>query len=578
MKKLINAAAQVVPESLEGLARLHSGLVLLEDENAVLRADLDEVLQRGEVALVSGGGAGHEPAHAGFIGPGLLTAAVCGEVFASPGVDAILATIRAVTGPGGVLLIVKNYTGDRLNFGLAAELARSEGAKVRTVVVADDVSIGNADDTAGRRGLAGTLLVHKVAGAAAAAGLPLDEVAALAQAAADNVRTMGVGLSACTLPAAGRSGFELGPNEIELGLGIHGEAGVRRVPLLPADELVDRLLDRIVSDMGLSSSARVALLVNGLGATPAMELGIVARRALATLATSGIKVERALCGTYMTALDMEGCSLSLMLVDDERLALLDAPAQSFAWPAQLLSPGAAGAVDRPRQVLGKPMACRISKVGERPFPGLREGIHAAANSLLEAEAQLTELDRVVGDGDLGTSMARGVDAILRDLQSYALSDPAATFSALAATVRRAVGGTSGPLYAVGLLRCAQVLETRDARNPMSWVQALESACEGITKTGGAALGDRTMLDALIPAANAMRRTLQRSGDSAAALSAAVEAARQGAEGTAALVPRRGRSSYLGERVMGHPDPGAKAVWIWLQAIRQAKARLAEPVG
>ena len=267
---------------LEGLADLHPGLALLADEDVIVRADLPHPAQR-TVAVLSGGGSGHEPAHAGYVGPGMLTAAVAGDVFTSPSVDAVLAAIKAAAGPAGAVLIVKNYTGDRLNFGLAAELATAEGIPSRVVVVADDVALHDTVEPGRRRGIAGTVLVHKVAGAAAAAGLPLDAVAAEAEAAAAAVGTMGVALGACTVPAAGKPGFTLGESEMELGLGIHGEQGVRRGPLEPADQVVDTILATVLQQAGIERGDRVALLVNGLGGTPPMELAIVARRALATL-------------------------------------------------------------------------------------------------------------------------------------------------------------------------------------------------------------------------------------------------------------------------------------------------------
>ncbi len=267
MKKLINRPEHVVEEMIEGLVAINPGLRRLPGQTVVVRADAEAVRAR-RVALISGGGSGHEPAHAGYVGRGRLSAAVAGDVFTSPSPDAVLAAIRSVTGPPGALLIVKNYTGDRLNFGLAAEMARAEGLQVETVTVADDVALTATTDNAGRRGLAGTLFVHKVAGAAAEAGLSPAEVASEARATAGAVGTMGVALSPRAVPAAGRPGFVLGEDEIELGLGIHGEPGVRRGPLEPADALVDRLLGGIVADSSLQASDRVALLINNLGATP----------------------------------------------------------------------------------------------------------------------------------------------------------------------------------------------------------------------------------------------------------------------------------------------------------------------
>ncbi len=328
MKKLINDPNRVVEQMLEGLVAIHPGLRRLAGETVLIRADAEEVRGR-QVSLIAGGGSGHEPAHAGYIGRGMLGAAVAGDVFTSPGPDAVFAAIRAVAGSRGALLIVKNYTGDRLNFGLAAERARAEGIPVDMVVVADDVALASGGGHAGRRGLAGTILVHKVAGAAAEAGASLAEVVAEARDAAAAVRTMGVALTPCTVPSAGKPGFSLGEAEVELGLGIHGEPGVRRVPIEPADALVDRLMGPILAEI---IGDRVVLLVNNLGGTPTMELAIVARHAIDVLERSGKRVERVYAGTFLSALEMAGVSLTVLPVDDRRLARLDAPTDATAWP------------------------------------------------------------------------------------------------------------------------------------------------------------------------------------------------------------------------------------------------------
>ncbi|MGC4940579.1 dihydroxyacetone kinase family protein [Kribbella sp. DT2] len=544
MKKLVNGVGDVVPQMLAGFALANPGIVVLGDGVAV-RADSDQLKERGQVALVSGGGAGHEPAHAGYVGPGMLTAAVAGDVFSSPSADAVLTAIRAVGGPAGVLLIVKNYTGDRLNFGLAAEIARGEGIPVELVVVADDAALEDSDENAGRRGLAGTVLVHKIAGAAAESGKPLSEVADQARAAAASVATVGVALSGCTVPAAGKSGLDLGPDEIEWGLGIHGEPGVGRGKLPTADEVVDRLLKQLIADRDLSAGDRVVLLVNNLGGTPAMELGIVARRAAVVLAEREIQLERMWVGTFLTALEMAGCSLSVAKVDDQLLALLDAPSETMAWPAAHL--GRVSAVTE----APKPQA-------ETPAPAtavdeqLWRSVVAVCNALTAAETQLTELDQLVGDGDLGISLARGARAVLAEKDQYDGTDDATTLRGIAGTVRRTVGGTSGPLYAALILRAATA---RAAGKP--WPEAFSAGVDAIAELGGAKVGDRTMLDALVPAAAALRTGV---------LAEAVAAARKGTDETAGILARRGRSSYLGDRALGTVDPGAEAVVIWLNAL------------
>jgi dihydroxyacetone kinase len=566
MKKLINRPEDVVREMAEGLAAVFPGLSLLPDQNVLVRSDAADVRDR-QVALISGGGSGHEPAHAGYVGPGMLSAAVAGEVFTSPSPDAVLAALRAVAGLRGAVLIVKNYTGDRLNFGLAAEMARSEGIPVEVVVVADDAALAGSVDHAGRRGLAGTVLVHKVAGAAAEAGATLDRVAAEARATAESVRTMGVAFSACTVPAAGRPGFTLGDDEIELGLGIHGEPGIRRAPWEPADALVGHLLDAILSDLDLPPGARAALMVNNLGGTPMMELAVVARRAVAELEGRGLAVERAYLGTFLSALEMAGVSLSVLQLDDERLARLDAPTAAPAWPnaSARARSRSSTTVEAPT---GPPASALTATGPPRTDLGrsIEAAIRRAARALIEAAPRLNELDRAVGDGDLGVSLARGAEAVEAALPSYPLDDPAATLHALGLTLQRAMGGTSGPLYAAFLLRIASSLRTGPVDSATTWAAALRAGCDAISELGGAVPGDRTMLDALHPAAGAFSAALACGETVASALRATAAVAEAGAKATAAMRPRRGRSSYLGDRALGQADPGAEAVAIWLRAL------------
>jgi len=565
MKKLINNPGTVVEDMVEGLVAAFPNLRRLPGQTILVRADISEAPEQRGVALISGGGSGHEPAHAGYVGRGMLSAAVAGDVFTSPSPDAVLAAIRATAGPRGALLIIKNYTGDRLNFGLAAELARAEGIPVETVLVADDVALAGSVEHAGRRGLAGTVLVHKTAGAAAQAGVSLTEIAATARATAAAVRTMGVALSPCTVPAAGRPGFVLGDNEIELGLGIHGEPGVRRGPMESADVLVDHLLEAILTDLGPSAGHRAVLLVNNLGGTPTMELAIVARHAVAVLEGRGLAVERVYLGTFLSALEMAGVSLSVLPVDEPRLDLLDAPTEAPAWP---------NAAARPRsRRLPAPM------VAAHPVPpstptvpqtalgrALSSAIQAAAKALIEEGPRLTQMDQLVGDGDLGISLERGARALQEALPMVPLDDPAATLHALGMTLQRTLGGTSGPLYAAFFLRAAGILRQGRPDNPQTWAEAFRAGCAGIADLGGASRGDRTMLDALLPAAEALAEALQSGRPTSEAIRAAAVAAAAGAAATAAMRPRRGRSSYLGDRALGHPDPGAEAVAVWLGAL------------
>lgn len=328
MKKLINDPRSVVDESVQGFGLAHADLVTVSaDPTFITRKDAPV---SGKVGLVSGGGSGHEPLHAGYVGKGMLDAAVPGAVFTSPTPDQILPATLAVDSGAGVVHIVKNYTGDVLNFETAAELAEAEGISVRTVLVNDDVAVEDSLYTAGRRGVGGTVLVEKIAGAAAERGDDLDAVAAIGDRVNANVRTMGVALSACTVPHAGNPSFDLNEDEVEIGIGIHGEPGRHRIPMENADGITDRLLEPVLADLGITSGDKVLLFVNGMGGTPLSELYIVYRRAVQVLAHRGAAVERSLVGNYITALEMQGCSISVLRLDEEFTELWDAPVHTAA--------------------------------------------------------------------------------------------------------------------------------------------------------------------------------------------------------------------------------------------------------
>ncbi len=323
MKKLINRPDDVVREELEGIAAAHSDRVKVSlDPYYVMRKDAPV---QGKVAVVSGGGSGHEPMHGGFVGRGMLDAACPGEVFTSPTPDQILAATKAVSGGAGVLHIVKNYTGDILNFEMAADLAKEDGIQVEAVVTNDDVAVQDSLYTAGRRGVGVTVLAEKICGAAAEAGRPLGEVAELCRKVNANGRSMGMALTSCTVPAAGKPTFELGEDEMEIGIGIHGEPGRERRKLATADEIVEVLASTIVDDLPFKSNDRVLAFVNGMGGTPLIELYVVYRALDRFLKGRGIAIERNLVGSYITSLEMAGTSITLLRLDDELVRLWDAP-------------------------------------------------------------------------------------------------------------------------------------------------------------------------------------------------------------------------------------------------------------
>jgi dihydroxyacetone kinase-like protein len=326
MKKLINDPADVVREELQGIAAAHPDLVRVElDPHLIVRADAPV---DGKVALISGGGSGHEPMHGGFVGKGMLDAACPGEVFTSPTPDQMEAATKAVDGGAGVIHIVKNYTGDVMNFEMAAELCRSDGIEVESVLVDDDVAVQDSLYTAGRRGVGTTVLLEKIAGAAAEEGRALKEVADLARKVNDKGRSMGMALTSCTVPAAGRPTFELGEDEIEIGIGIHGEPGRERVKLAPAKEVVERLVTPILDDLPFSSGDTVLAFVNGMGGTPLIELYVVFNEVAKLLEGRGITIGRNLVGSFITSLEMAGCSVTLLKLDDELTQLWDAPVKT----------------------------------------------------------------------------------------------------------------------------------------------------------------------------------------------------------------------------------------------------------
>ncbi|WP_127504535.1 dihydroxyacetone kinase subunit DhaK [Actinoplanes solisilvae] len=328
MKKLINDPANVIADALHGLALAHPELRVDHENRIVVRGDAPV---QGKVGLVSGGGSGHEPLHAGFVGRGMLDAACAGEVFTSPVPDQMVAATKAVDGGAGVLHIVKNYTGDVMNFELAAEMVAAEsGTEVASVIIDDDVAVQDSLYTAGRRGVGATVLVEKIAGAAAEEGRSLGEVADVARKVNAYARSMGLALTSCTVPAAGKPTFDLPDDQMEVGIGIHGEPGRRRVPVAPANEIAEMLVSPILSDLDFTGGDGVIAFVNGMGATPLIELYIMYNEVSQLLAKAGIPVARSLVGPYITSLDMAGCSVTLLKADDEILRLWDAPVNTPA--------------------------------------------------------------------------------------------------------------------------------------------------------------------------------------------------------------------------------------------------------
>ncbi len=530
MTQFINSKDTLVTEALDGLLRLSGGRLARLDGyphiKVVVRTDWD----RSKVALVSGGGSGHEPAHAGFVGQGMLTAAVCGDVFASPSVDAVLAGILAVTGKAGCLLIVKNYTGDRLNFGLAAERARAFGLRVSMVIVDDDVAL---PDLPQPRGVAGTLFVHKIAGALAEAGADLDAVTAAAQRVIAGAVSFGMSLDTCTVPGAPKEA-RIDPGKAELGLGIHGEAGVEQVEFQGARDAMAMVAARLLPHLG--PGEHVALL-NNLGGATQLEMGVLAEEL--SRSALGDRVKWVVGpAPLMTSLDMHGFSLSLLPVGPDDVAALAAPVAPHAWPglAELGS------------VAVRPLPDGLTPI--RPMPSAHAGnralIEACCGALIAAEADLNALDLKSGDGDTGSTLATAARALLAALDRLPLADPTQLYRAIGLELSQTMGGSSGVLLAIFFAAAGDA-----SAGGKTWIGALQAGLDRVMQVGGARPGDRTMIDALAPALAALPQ----------GLAAAAAAARSGAAETARMArARAGRAAYHAQgRLAGNADPGAEAV-------------------
>jgi ATP-dependent dihydroxyacetone kinase len=530
MKHFINAKENLVTEAIDGLLRTGTGRLARLDGYPHIKVVIRTDWSRDKVALVSGGGSGHEPSHAGFVGQGMLTAAVCGDVFASPSVDAVLAGILAVTGKAGCLLIVKNYTGDRLNFGLAAERARAFGLKVAMVIVDDDVALPHLPQA---RGVAGTLFVHKIAGAMAEAGADLDTIASAAQGVVKGAISIGMSLDTCTVPGSPKED-RIAAGKAELGLGIHGEAGVEQVDFSGAKAAMAMVVDRLAPAMGKGD--HVALL-NNLGSTTPLEMSVLAEELARSPLGARIKW---LIGPapLMTSLDMHGFSLSLLPVDEARVAALTALVGPHAWPGCL-------ALSAPET---RPLPDGLAPIQPVPsaHPARRALLDRCCDALIAIESDLNALDAKSGDGDTGSTLAGAARALKSALDRMPLADPTQLYRAIGMELSQTMGGSSGVLLAIFFAAAGDA-----SASGRDWIGALAAGLDRVMQVGGAEPGHRTMIDALAPALTALPQ----------GVSAAAGAARAGADATAQMVrAKAGRSSYLSEdKLKGHNDPGAEGV-------------------
>jgi len=547
-KRFVNDTSTIVPEAIDGLLMSTPNVARLDgypDIKVVLRTDWDK--SAAKVSVICGGGSGHEPSFAGFVADGFLTAAVCGNVFASPSQDAVLAAIVATTGPAGCVLVCMNYTGDRFCFGIAAARAKNEyGLDVKLVVVSDDVAIPDAKQP---RGLGGTLFVLKTAGAASAAGLPLEQVEAETAAVAGKVRSFGVSFSCCTIPGGWKGEERMGEDEMEVGLGIHGEPGFEKTKRGSANEVADIICKRLLATV--DSGADLAVIVNNLGAVPPMEMSLMTNAILKRLTTTKLLVGPA---PLMTSLDMNGIQVSVLQLGPGVAERILAPTAARAWPGAV-APSAPRLVAVPLR----------SAWAEEGAPAIDAAVEAAVRRVCEAltaaAAELNELDGKVGDGDCGNTMRRGAESVLEVLPKTSTQSPKKTFAAIGRALN-GLGGSSGVLLSVMFTTMAGAMPedarfTREALGP--------AFVEGVTtlmRVGGAKPGMRTMVDVLFPVAEGLK-----SGAGNADL---VALAKEKADATASIKSTNfGRSQYLNEdSLQGFKDPGCVAAAIVVAAIAQ----------
>lgn len=540
MQQFVNEKNALVTEAIDGLVRASGGRLARLDGYPHIKVVVRTNTDGSKVALVSGGGSGHEPAHAGFVGSGLLTGAVCGEVFASPSVDAVLAGILAVTGGAGCLLIVKNYTGDRLNFGLAAERARALGRRVEMVVVDDDVAL---PDLPQARGVAGTLLVHKIAGALAERGASLDDVASAARAVIADVVSIGMSLDTCTVPGAPRED-RIPRGRAELGLGIHGEAGVEQVDFVGARAAMQMVVDKLLPHLGQGD---LVALLNNLGGTTPLEMSVLVEELGRSALGTRVKW---LVGpaAMMTSLDMHGFSLSLLPVNAAKVAALQAPAVPNAWP------GLCSLVEV--QVFPLPDGMTALAPPSSPHGPRRALIERCCHAIINAESTLNTLDARSGDGDTGSTLATAARALIQSIDHLPLADVTLLYRALGNQLAHTMGGSSGVLLAIFFSAAGDA-----AADGKDVLRSLSAGLQRLMQVGGALPGDRTMVDALAPALAALPD----------GLAAAAHAARAGADATSTMArARAGRATWVpASRLAGFNDPGADAVAIVFEALARS---------
>lgn len=566
MKKLMNNAENIVVQMCKGFVLAHPELSFNEAHKIISRKEKHQ-----NVALISGGGSGHEPAHAGFVGTGMLDAAVCGDVFASPSQIQVYKALQHVATDKGVLMIIKNYSGDMMNFQNGAVLATEDGIKVDYVKVADDIAVKDSLYTVGRRGVAGTVFVHKIAGAAASKGYELAQVKAIAQKAADNVISLGFAFTSCTVPAKGTPTFILADDEMEYGVGIHGEPGIRREKILPAKKLAQRIIDDLYLER--PDLKEVAVLVNGFGSTPAQELYLFNHDVCQHLASKGIKIYRTFVGNYMTSIDMAGASVSLLALDDELKTYLNAEANtpSFKLDGSTPQPLEFSTTNSTSEsILNTEIETHAehAKIINEQFTieNMRYVVDVMSACIIKNEVPFCELDAHAGDGDFGMSVAKGFKQLKcqwhKLVQTQHMDEFLLNCSMI---IMEHCGGASGPIWGSAFRAASKSIKGKNTLSTTDFAEMLLSTVQGIQTTGersfgrGAVVGDKTLIDALVPCVQSWSIHHNKTFKENFVLGAI--AAVQGAESTKDIVARMGRAGTVGDRSLGYPDAGAHGLGV-----------------
>ncbi len=568
MKKIINNPQNVVMEMCNGFAAAHSDIEFISKYKILKKKAID----LNKVSLISGGGSGHEPAHGGFIGTGMLDAAVCGDVFASPSQIQIYKAIKETASDKGTLLIIKNYSGDMMNFKNAAHLATEDGIEVDYVKVDDDIAVEDSLYTVGRRGVAGTVLVHKIAGAKAEEGASLAEVKAIANKAITNVKSIGFAFSSCTVPAKGTPTFELAENEMEYGVGIHGEPGIKREKLMSADELAERMCTSLLKELNISEDYKgeVSILVNGFGGTPLQELYLFNNSVLAQLSKRGIVASRVFVGNYMTSIEMQGASLSILKLDEETKKYLTAPSTAPAFTiagnetdSSYTCFEESAATSKTNFTVETPSEHAIISNNTLTLDNMKFILDKMCEVIIENEVPFCELDAHAGDGDFGMSIAKGFRQVKREWAYLTRSEVTTIGEFLeeaSMIIMEHCGGASGPIWGSAFRSAGRSVGQKTTLSVTDFATMIQAAVKGVQDTGarsfgrGAIVGDKTLIDALVPCADTW--SAGSSDDFKTLFTASAKAAVEGAKKTEQIVARMGRAGTVGERSIGYPDAGA----------------------